>query len=355
MKTKLQYQGASQPLEVITRKSVLLDTAKRNARLHIIARAAVTVASGPAGLAKNAGSLLSCFSLALVEAGKDTMKMLPAWLYAHIAEFDARQPLGSVRLPDNAANGTYNLEEHFTIPFSRMEEAIGRETCYKESRPDLKFQVDALLMPNAALNLCDHSTATVTLGALTIEVIQEYADEDGPDPIFRPGLEVITQPMTQAVSDLPVDFSVDERVSDVVVLATAIDADGATVVCPAGTVINQLGFRGSGEGQMIIGPSPSPFGALSDTQREFSGGDVCRLGRAGYQLAFTKSGQLSDSIIASNFRNLKMYITGQNRAAHTGTQIWFAIRTLTRPLPEQGRAVVVPDAVLAQRYPWALN
>lgn len=347
-KSKLQYLGTSDPIGTQQRQKVTLNNGLRNLRLHVRIAGPVTVAAGPAGLAKNGGSLLACVLLALTENGKDTMRLLPAWVYQIFASYDAAQPLGFARLPDNAGNGTYDLYEEFSIPFANRWQARGKETAYFESNDGQPFEVTALRLPNAALNLCDHSTATVTLGDVTIAVTQDFTDvEPGITlPIFRPGMEVLEQPVSGASSQLPVDFKIDERVSDVLTVAQYDDADGATIFGAAGSVVNALAFRGSNAGEEIIGPTPVPFSTLVDIQREFAGGDVGFLS-AGYLHSFIRDGMLSQSIRAGNFRNLRMYLDCQPAAGATNSRVLFAVRTLTRPRASaNGRQVVVPDAAL---------
>lgn len=348
MKSRLQYQGTSDPLVTGQRRKVTLDNARRNLRLHVKISAPVTVAVAPAGLAKNGGSLLATCLLALTENGNDTMRLLPAWLYQILASYDAGQPLGFARLPDNAPIASYDLYEEFSIPFANRWQARGQETAYLESNDGQPFELTAIRLPNAALNLCDHAGATVTLGDITVAVTQDYTYiEPGMSlPIFRPGIEVLEQPVSGASSQLPVDFKIDERVSDVLTVGMAEDAAGATIFTPAGGIINALAFRGSNRGEEIIGPTPVPFASLVDYQREFASGDVGFLG-AGYVHSFIRDGMLSGSIRAGDFKNLRMYLDCQPLAGGTNSRVLFAVRTLTRPKPaSNGRLSVAPDAAL---------
>lgn len=347
-KFKLQYLGTSDPVTTGQRQRVALNNGLRNLRLHVRISAPVVVAGGTAGAAKNGGSLLACILLALTENGNDTMRLLPAWVYQIFSSFDAAQPLGFARLPDNAAAATYDLYEEFSIPFAQRWQARGKETAYFESNDNQPFELTAIRLPNASLNIAAAGAATVTVGDITISVTQDFTDvEPGITlPLFRPGMEVLEQPVSGASSQLPVDFKIDERVSDILTVAMYEDADGATIFGAAGTVLNALAFRGSNRGEEIIGPTPVPFASLVDYQREFAGGDVGFLS-AGYLHSFTRDGLLSTSIRAGNFRNLRMYLDCQPAAGATNSRVLFAVRTLTRPKPSSGgRLVVAPDAAL---------
>lgn len=348
MKPKLQYQGTSEPLVTNARRKVTLDNARRNLRLHVRLQGPVVVAGGTAGAAKNGGSLLATCLLALTENGNDTMRLLPAWLYAMLASYDAAQPLNFARLPDNATAGTYELFEEFSFPFANRWQARGQETAYFESNDGQPFELTAIRLPNASLNLAAVGAATVTLGDLTVSVTQDYTyvEPDTSLPLFRPGIEVLEQNIAGASSQLPVDFKIDERVSDVVTVAMAEDADGATIFVPAGGVINALAFRGSNRGEEIIGPTPVPYASLVSYQREFAGGDVGFLD-AGYVHSFIRDGMLSGSIRAGDFKNLRMYLDCQPLAGATNSRVLFAVRTLTRPKPaSNGRQSVAPEAAL---------
>lgn len=346
MKLHTRYQGVSQPFQTGTRVAVNLDNGMRNARIRVKVRGQVTVAGGPAALAKNGGSLFAAFTMSLTENGRDTFTEVPGLLFKQLAESDAGQPLDFARLPDNAAIGTYDLHETFDLGFARSRQAVPRETSYLDQNQNQPFQVRFRRLANAALNLADDNGNTVTLGDITAEVEQVWSPAPGePLPLFKPGSEVLELQVAGAASLLPLDLKISERVSDLVFAAFAEDADGATVLAPAGDIINALAMYGSGQGEEIIGPEPVPYGQLVNGQREYAGGDVAFL-NAMYQHSFMPTGMLSDTIDPRRFRNLRAYFNCQPLAGGSNTRIVVLARTLTSPPPVGAWAMVVPPAQL---------
>jgi len=347
MKVHKQYQGTSNPLSTIQRQRVALDTGHRNGRIHVRIAGDVAVAGGTTGAIKNLGSLLACVQLALTEGGYDTYRMLPAWVYQIFSSADAAQPLASARLTSTLGAGTYSLYEEFSFPFACRQQIVPRETAYLEANESLPFEVGAMLLPNAALNLTAAGTATVTLNNVTISVTQEFAFDDGPLPLFKPSTDVLEANIAGASSNFAIDFKIAERVSDMVITSMYDDADGATIFASAGNIVNALAFRGTDQGQEIIGPTMVPFASLIAQSREWDGGDVAAQDAFAH-IDLMPYGALSDTIIADEFKNLRLYLNCQpyTSGGATNSRVLIGVRTLTRPAPTSNKLMVVPDALL---------
>lgn len=338
MKLYEQYQGRSPALVTTQRQRVTLNNARRNAMLRVTIRGQVDVAVAPAGAVKNGGSIAAAVSLAVTENGNDTFRLLPALLYRAISAYDCNAELSGVRLADSAPIGTYQLSETFTIPFSMRAQARAAETSYIESNRTAPLELTAILNPGAAVSIVDAAGATVTVSNVTVEVTQVFSWlDDGTElPLWRPGLEPLELPVSGASSSLPMDVKISDRVSHFLVASFGVDAQGGTILAPAGSIINALALYGSnGARDILIGPSNTPFQELVDSMTIYGGGST-QLTEGAYVRGFIDQGLLADTILPDQFANLRFYFDAQPGAGLTSSRIVVLARTLTRPAPYAG-------------------
>lgn len=338
MKLYEQYQGRSPSLTTTQRQRVTLNNARRNAMARVTIRGQVDVAGAVTGAAKNGGSIAAAVSLAVTENGNDTMRLLPAILYRAISAYDSNADLSGVRLASGSAIGTYQLSETFTIPFSMRSQARAAETAYIESNRTAPLELTAILNPGAAVSIVDAGASVVTLSNVTVEVTQVFSWlDDGTElPIWRPGLEPLELPVSGASGSLPMDVKISDRVSHLIVAGFGIDAQGGTILTPAGTIINALALYGSnGAKDILIGPSQTPYQELVDSMTIYGSGST-QLTEGIYVRSFIDQGLLADTIRPDQFANLRFYFDVQPGAGLTSSRIVVLARTLTKPQPYGG-------------------
>lgn len=349
MRLRQQYFGATAALTSSRRTQVQVSNAKRNARFRIKLAGTLTTNDGTGSVTAPAGgaTLRNAVLLDVNNNGDDLFQQLIAAIYGHLSEFDAQQPLAAARLAAGAvADGAHALYEEFTIDFSRARQAIPRETAFIESQMGSPLLVEAQLLQNAETKLVTITgDATAVLSDVTLSVEQEYSDLIGnPLPLFRPQLESSTFPLPANSQNVRMELRLPARTSDLVI--ACLDSNNNVIADTTG--IASLALRGSGPNQDIIGPTPTPFDLLLEKQRELASGDMDVVPGI-YQHCFQPHGQLSDTLVPSEFTNLSLYANGGS----VGGTVIVVSRTLARPRPLSGGAlVVVPDDQLPA---WAMG
>ncbi len=299
------------PLAAVIAKTELV-RAVRTIWIQIRVRATLTLGGGPATAILNGGSILSAFDFAgMDENGVRNIEADPR-LLAIYGQMCSAVNLDFNRVrATNVANGAYNLEESFWIPFTANIQAAGpMETVFMERNAQRILSAFVRLISTNVANILVQTPGTAVLSAITADVVQRYDFERSKRAVLLPVIRQQDFPVTGTFSELIGKIESTRYLQGMIVAQLTTGAGEVT------DIINSMALRA--DGRDFIGPSLIPYENLqADAQMEFSGDCTSR----GYlPIWFRKGGRLSNILNPNAMASLRfVWNCQQSVTAGAGT------------------------------------
>ncbi len=288
--------------------------------------AALTVSGGVLTTVQNNGSLLSLFSYLGVMDNNDDSCYWDARMLGALTDCVAPRNTNNVRLNSLAA-ATYNLSETVMIPYAWPLSGNAWETSFVErnhgNSPSYVFAIpQAGYNPANAAGLSQLLTTANAASLANLQItIEQVADDQASiyPPIYRPKFEMVTQPVTGAVSGLRVSL-------DTARPQRALLVQQDTNVGTVNDIIT--GYRLMSDLVDVDAPNVVNYAARAKAQALETGGNVFQYGGTGIAPAggcylfrnLQLGGRLTTIVDPRTIgKNWRMEVTGQPSVAAGAT------------------------------------
>lgn len=291
---------------------------KRTGYFYMVIECIATVGTHAVGTLLNEGSIASLFQYVGVDEAGTQVWNNTGMGQMKLSDAVAARTRYNVRLASAAAIGAYPLREVLIFPYAWPLSGGEWETSFVELNPSNITQL--FVTPAASftdginkLALAD-SSSTIVISALTVRCYQEYDNKPvgATAPVYRPQVRMITQPISQAVSDFPFELATPLTLRGMLILqetaARGLQSD----------ILTSRRLLCDGDNGMLEGPAQINQQDVTDMQAFEFGGDIRGSTGAGtgqgaaYFYNFQSGGRLTQmltpNLVGPNFR---LEVTGQ--------------------------------------------
>lgn len=319
-----------------------LDTSRHTRFLQLTIKLTLTITVAVATAVRNLGSPFAIFDrLHIQEGGVDTGGVGDPRMFAFASDYLKGQVGTRVR-QTAVAIAAYNLVERITIPFERINQALGHETRYRVKNPNSKFQLvfDVNATPEQRLLTPGGATLAMTNGILSCR--QYTADaNDAQLPVYAPRYreQIVQVPAASVALRHELDMGAD--------WLRGITVAQETVT--TGLVTDALiGAQLRDDSRIYIGETGLvPWAELAADQESFSNGDVFASNAGSIvHFDFQDRGRLSHMMSPNEVKGrLRLVFNAAPSAQPGATQIKTLLHAMTRDVPgvPKDRRVLTPS------------